>query len=551
VAITNNVISGNTTPTTGGGIYLATGAYLTDPDAKAQIKFNTIQSNTSGSDGAGLYVNASADGVPSVVEIDGNTIKTNEAGATAGAYGAGITVFTGTVAATDASSVAITTNVLDGNVAGNPAGGSVSYGGGIFVATGGVNGAGTETIVVGEAGAGNAVRNNVSHGLGGGISANLQPADGALHTITVAGNSVTANTGDLGGGGMHALALALDLVTGTNTLTLERNAIIGNHALSDPANDPFNTGGGGIYAESYNDRTPEGVTSLAVRRNEIRSNDAASFGGGASLFVRADDDPNHDGTILPAVASVRFDNNLVATNKAIDAAGGTGVGGGVALLAQSIGAQASVGVEQRFLTVIGNESDSGAGGLEWDAASDPDSLLGVGTVGIELSNSILQGNDGFAVGGPILPGGTISVAINYNDAFDNVAGDYEAQLGATTGTDGNIAVDPSLDLLYVPPLCSPTIDQGDPALDPSLEPLPNGGRVNLGHLGGTIDAPRTFPDVNGDGAIDGLDVLGIAVAFNTVTGDPRFFVEADRDLNGLVDGQDLAYVSAFYAQSCP
>ena len=60
-----------------------------------------------------------------------------------------------------------------------------------------------------------------------------------------------------------------------------------------------------------------------------------------------------------------------------------------------------------------------------------------------------------------------------------------------------------------------------------------------------------LPHVNGDGAIDGLDVLGIAVAFNSTSGGPRFSTAADRDLNGLVDGQDLAYVSAFYAQSCP
>ena len=182
---------------------------------------------------------------------------------------------------------------------------------------------------------------------------------------------------------------------------------------------------------------------------------------------------------------------------------------------------------------------------------NPDSVSGVGSVALELSNSILEGNDGYAVGGPILPGGTISVSIDYNDAFDNETGDYESQLGASTGTDGNIDDDPALDLFYVPPLCSPTVDRGDPAMEPSREPPPNGGRVNLGHLGNTIDATRTFPDVNGDGVVDGIDILGIAVSFNSATGDPRFFPAADRDLNGLIDGLDLAYVSAFYAQICP
>jgi hypothetical protein len=554
VTITNNVVSGNTTASAGGGIFLATGTNLTDPEGKAELKFNTVTDNTADADGAGIYVDAWADGVPSVVEIDGNTITGNTAG-TGGALGGGLTVFTDTVSATDASSVVITTNVLDGNVAGDATPGSlVSYGGGIFVATGGTSGLGTETIAVGALGSGNFVRNNVAHGIGGGISANLQPPDGATHAITVVDNNVTANTAALGGGGIHALALALDLTTGTSALAVERNAIVGNHALADPANDPFNVGGGGIYAESYNDRTPDGIVSLAVQRNGIRSNDAANFGGGASLFLRADDDPNVDGNTLPAAATLVFENNLVATNGAGTLADETGAGGGVSAFAHAIGSQASATIRQRFLSVIGNHAYAAgtAGGLEWDALSETDSTGGAaGAVAMELSNSIVQGNDGFGVGGPILPGGTVAVTIDYNDALDNVVDDYEAQLGASTGTDGNISVDPGLDLLYVPLLCSAIVDQGDPALDPSREPLPNGDRVNIGHLANTIDATRTFPDVNSDGSIDGIDVLGIAVSFATASGDARYFVQADRDLNGLVDGQDLAYVSAFYGQSCP
>jgi hypothetical protein len=558
VTISNNVVSNSTTATSGGGIYLSTGTALTDPEGKAQLRFNTVTTNTAGFDGAGIYVDAWADGVPSLVEIDGNTIAANTA-ATDGALGGGLTVFTDTVTAADVSTVVITTNVLDGNTAGTAANGaSVSYGGGIFAATGGGSGLGTETITIGLPGTGNFVRNNVVHGVGGGISANLQPADGATHTITVTGNDATANTADLGGGGVHALTLALDLTSGTDSLLVSRNAIVGNHALSDPVNDPFNVGGGGIYAEIFNDRTPEGIASLAVRRNDIRSNDAAIAGGGASLFVRADDDPDGDGAALPAVASLPFENNLVVTNVAGDSVAETGAGGGISVFAQAIGAQASAAVPQRFLSVIGNLAYAAgtAGGVTWDASSEADSTAGApGAVALEFSNSILMGNDGYGLGGPILPGGSISVSIDYNDALDNVVDDYEPQLGAITGTNGNISVDPNLDLLYVPLLCSPIVDQGDPAIDPVAEPLPNGGRVNIGHLANTIDATRTFPDVNSDGAIDGIDVLGIAVAFGTSctvdSCDPRYFVQADRDLNDLVDGDDLAFVTAFYGQSCP
>jgi hypothetical protein len=115
-------------------------------------------------------------------------------------------------------------------------------------------------------------------------------------------------------------------------------------------------------------------------------------------------------------------------------------------------------------------------------------------------------------------------------------------------------VDPSLDALYLPRVCGPTIDAGDPLIDlgdPPIEPLPNGNRVNMGHLGNTASATRTFPDVNGDGTIDGLDVIAVGVSFGAASGDPRFLAAADRDFSNLVDGDDLAFVSAFYAQSCP
>jgi hypothetical protein len=550
VAITNNIISESVSPTAGGGIFVTTSGYLTDPEAKTLINFNLVRDNTADDAGAGIYLDASADGIPSVVEIRGNKIQNNTAGAAGDVLGAGLTVFTDTASVTDASTVTITTNVIDGNGAPGTPGGMASYGGGVFVATGGGAGAGAETIVLGELGSANAVRNNTAR-FGGGISANLQPADGAHHTITLTDNNVTANTATLGGGGVHAFAVALDTTQGESTIALLRNSIIGNHATGDPA-DPLTAGGGGLYAETYMYRVPEGLVSFAIRGNIIRTNDATTLGGGARLLVYADDDPDADGARQPSVAEMIFENNLVAGNSAIDDVSASGSGGGLDVLALSVGDQASVSVLQRFLTVSGNTTDpSGVGGVRWDAQSLPDSIGGGGAISLELSNSILIDNDGFAVGGPIVPGGAVDVRIAYNDTFENVVGDYEPQLGASPGTNGNVEIDPELDPLFVPLLCSPTVDIGDPALDPVLEPLPNGGRVNLGYLGNSINATRTFPDVNGDATIDGLDVLGIAVSFNSSAGGPRFIAAADRDLNGVIDGLDLAYVAAFYAQSCP
>ena len=554
VAITNNVISGNTTATVGGAIYLSTGTHLTDSSGKAEIKSNAILNNTSGSHGAGIYVDATASGFPSLVEIDGNTMTTNTAGGTTSAFGAGITVFTDTTSGTDASSVVITKNTLDGNVANNAAGGAaIAYGGGIFVATGAVHGLGTETVTIGGSGGGNVIRNNISGGLGGGMSVNVQPAPGAKHTIDVDANTVTANTGKLGGGGLHLFVYAFDRVAGATpdvVLRASGNSIIGNHAQG-ALSDPRAAGGGGIYTELYSERAASSAVKCEISGNTIESNDATSHGGGASLLASADDDPLSDGVTKPTDAIISFHNNLVAKNAARDMTAGVPSGGGVHAMAIARGAAARARLSQSFLTVADNETELDTGGLEWQDLLLPNSLGLAGAATFELSNSSVTGNDGYGVGYTVPLDPLTTVAVSYTDAFGNISGNYEAPLIDPTGTNGNISVDAELDALFLPRICGPLVDQGNPAIAAITEPLPNGGRVNLGHLGNTASATRTFPDVNSDGTVDGLDVLGIAVSFSSVTGNPRYFLAADRDLNGVVDGQDLAYASAFYAQSCP
>jgi uncharacterized repeat protein (TIGR01451 family) len=553
VTISNNVISDNTTPTTGGGIRLSTGPYLSDPEASARIVANTIQDNTSGSDGAGIYVEASADGISSRVVILDNAVTTNTAGGTNAAHGGGIAVYTDTAGAGDVSSVVITTNTLDGNVAnGAAAGAAVAYGGGIFVATGGSSGLGTETVTIGASGFGNVVRNNVTAGFGGGISAKARPAPGASHTIHVDANTVSANTGGLGGGGIHLFAFAFDRAAGAPEVVVSSsgNSINGNHARGS-LSDPLAAGGGGIYAELYSQRTVASNVSFEISGNTIESNDTSTHGGGASLLASADDDPQSNGTVATTGAVVSFHNNLVATNAARDVTADVPSGGGVFGLAIARGASAEAGVATSFLTVANNETELGTGGVEWRDVLLQNSLGSRGTASFALTNSIVSDNDGYGVGYAVPLDPATAVTFSYNDAFGNISGNYQALLGNPTGSNGNISVDPELDALFLPRICGPMVDRGDPAIPATEEPMPNGGLVNLGHLGNTSSATRTFPDVNSDGTVDGLDVMGIAVSFNTATGNPRFFTAADRDLNGLIDGQDLAYVSAFYAQSCP
>jgi hypothetical protein len=183
---------------------------------------------------------------------------------------------------------------------------------------------------------------------------------------------------------------------------------------------------------------------------------------------------------------------------------------------------------------------------------------------LEIGSTIDSYNSGFGIGGPFpgdegifTPGAASgdtanqTIDVDYCDFFGNAV-NYEGWVVDRTGTDGNISTDPLLDsLTYVPLACSPTLDAGDPLTDYSEEAKPDGGRVNMGHTGGTPAARASLGDPSGDGVVDGLDVLAVAVAFGSSFGNPRWDATADLDSNNLVDGNDLALISGDFGESCP
>jgi uncharacterized repeat protein (TIGR01451 family) len=551
VTIANNLIGLNASPTVGGGIYLWTGPNLTDPEGKAEISGNSVFDNTAGHGGGGIFVDSSARGDASQVIIDGNTLNRNIAGGTIPGVGGGIAVALDTASASDVSTVTLTRNTLDGNVASAPAL-QFAQGGGIFVTTSDFYGAGTQTVTIGGTGVGNVLRNNVTDGFGGGMTVHGDPHPTGRNTISVSANTVSSNTAKLGGGGLYLSVRAIDHAPGAPqvVLTASANSITGNHALGD-LSDGTVMGGGGILAELYSGRTAASNILFEIAGNKIQSNTSTTHGGGVSLIASATDDPNGDGATAPAGADISFHNNLVSTNAARDATANAPSGGGIHGLAVAQGSSAHASLTLSFLTVSQNQTELGTGGVEWQDRLLPNSLGTTGTASLTMSNSIVSANEGYGVGYLNLLNPSTTLGLSYNDVYGNISGNYESPLVDPTGTNGNISVNPELDNLFLPLICGPMIDQGDPAISATNEPLPNGGRVNLGHLGNTTSATRTFPDVNSDGTVDGLDVMGIAVSFSSITGNPRYFVAADRDLNGIVDGQDLSYVSAFYAQSCP
>jgi hypothetical protein len=148
--------------------------------------------------------------------------------------------------------------------------------------------------------------------------------------------------------------------------------------------------------------------------------------------------------------------------------------------------------------------------------------------------------------GPNAGTGNYVLSEDYNTVFSGA----DAWIGVGAH---DLATDPLLDAQFVPSPCSPTIDAGDPDpfVDYSLEPAPNGGRVNMGHLGGTSSAVPALPDVDGDRIVDGIDILRIGTSFASGSGEPRYLPGADLVADGIVDGLDLAAASLEFGTECP
>lgn len=74
---------------------------------------------------------------------------------------------------------------------------------------------------------------------------------------------------------------------------------------------------------------------------------------------------------------------------------------------------------------------------------------------------------------------------------------------------------PEHDVWVLDEVTSPCIDGGDPTVDPSREPTPNGGRVNMGAYGGTAYASMSEMrwidgDLNHDGIVNMIDIALLA-----------------------------------------
>ena len=327
---------------------------------------------------------------------------------------------------------------------------------------------------------------------GGGIL-----VESAAGDIRIENNTIRGNWADRGSG--------IALLGQAEGLVVRRNQIQNNISLGDH--------GGGIYA----------VGKGVIEENLIEGNIVGAgadfgygWGGGVLIFAEADfletefvmarniirhnEAPTGGGGVMVddgAVVAMR--NELIYGNQSIDRAGGVFADGAEEELPPRLSR-----AELIHCTVADNEGSE-------DAANG---LVAFNSV-IEARLCILWGNQGTATGvgeGPNLPGTGVFVTESLsqesetgssNLSEDPLFADPSAGEFHLKSTGGRWEIDAASDIgqWVVDRVNSPAIDAGPIGEAVNEEPEPNGGRVNLGAFGGTLEASKTGQDPTEEAAV--------------------------------------------------
>jgi hypothetical protein len=524
----------------GAGMVVDAGGLAPFAGARVFVTGNTFQGNDAAEDGGGIYLRMAPYG-KTTVEADDNQILDNSADN----RGAGLYAFSMAVG-DGLSSIAITNNTITGNSASNDGGGAFAglYTGYYYYY---YSGSGDNRVDIKD----NTVQGNTAEDDGGGVAVWSYDHDyNSTNTVNIEGNTISENEAGWLSGGVDAYFEVDDYAGKANgdpsSYVITTNSITGNTAAY---------AGGGMTQELYWDYGNPNTTFIATK-NTIDGNTADAFGGGVALLAYT---YGYDST-------VGFDHNLVMNNVATNE-DGNAAGGGLFVYLGNWNNDLFVNVD--FCTFLANSADLGGGAVEVesDYQGDGEALT------LNGRNSIAVDNVGYAIAGPapgrgndtwVQYGGSstgLEINVAFSDTFNNSAGIFERSLNGYINSEENLTVDPMLDANGVPDVCSLTIDAGDPdavyteecqAIDPDTGPYyhcANGGRANQGHLGGTVDATRTLPDITGDRWVTGADLLELSTAFGAASGD-RFISTADFDHTDLIDGADLAILEADYGQYC-
>jgi len=308
------------------------------------------------------------------------------------------------------------------------------------------------------------------------------------------------------------------------------------------------SGGGVGYVWDVNDinTISEGVTITNCR---ILDNDGWASGGG--VFVSSD--ANEAGFTgggaqakEPNAVNCYLTNCLIANNWA-------SWSGGIGALYNSL-------VDVNQCTVAYNV-------VPWSGWYGQDRVGGIEAyfADVRIINSIIWGNKSFQIAG---------VFDNNNVTYSDIEGGFQGE--------GNINADPCFvnilkrdyhvecDMGYQPAMVmtamildvaatgsssaaefSPCINAGNPFADVGAEPMPNGGRVNMGAYGGTASAGKSdikrpvAADMDKDLKVDWLDYAVFANNW-LLEGEQIINNQADMNNDGIVNYYDLMIYQKFW-----
>jgi len=474
--------------------------------------------------------------------------------------------------------VQITDNEISNN--GPVDGATFSTGGGIFAHTR-TDGYGTETIEI----RGNTIGPGNQAKEGGGLAAwaiSPLPDNPSAHHIAITKNEILNNLAfslpdeGVGGGGGASLRLeAFDMRPGEAvSIDFSQNVVAGNVADS--------TDGGGIRASVLSERsataaarpdhpTPADKIEMTLRDNIIRNNTAQIGGGGAILSILADSDPRNpadedcvfascDSSQIPASVTIDFTRNLVTNNQGFNVGGEyQEVGAGILTIPTTIGeADAIINIDDS--TIAGNTigTDVGSsGGVETLVYVEPDChLLVDGSITVSMDRAIVDGNEGYGLGSTLIsycldssqvPPDSLATPVTNSYLYDNPSGALNPTFPTTP--ENSPQTDPQLTGAYAPAACSPAFDLK--VCDGTTTTCSGDGDCTHPATCVTGVGFHGNPDIAPDLIIDGLDMLDLAVAFNSTDApDARYSEAADTNHNGVVDGEDLSYMGTQFGQVC-
>jgi len=356
--------------------------------------------------------------------------------------------------------------------------------------------------------------------------------------------------------------------------TIRGNVLVGNHTTHV---------GGGIVS----------TNGAPIISNNVIADNTSTFRG-AGIYLSGGSPVVEDNIITGNVASDRgagitiFDKTeaLITGNYIADNGGGR-AGGGITSQQYFLGSE-------RYTSVIANNIFVGndgmwGGAINWygsnaegifanntiayNEASREGGAMSVGGAAdaqgvptATLVNSIVWGNTAEENGPAFFLNGKGQLTVAYCNVEGGESSVFERPDEDTVVIwgDGNIDADPlfadagnrdfhlmsvagrwdpALDTWVVDEVHSPCIDTGDPNSNYSLEPDPNGGRVNMGAYGNTAEASKSVEldrlegDLNDDCIVDMLDLI---IVRNALAGDTS--IDADANGDGVVDLRDLVFV---------